>query len=109
MPPRASALAAVGLLGLVACGDRGGAGHAGGDPQAPGFTQGKPPRPSAPAGSVGGFSIDLPTATLMPGEETTPCFIFPLVVDGPSRFVGGASLTVAPGMHHGNITSRPKT
>jgi len=100
--PRALAFA---LIALAACGGPGASG-----PEATaGFTVGKPPRQSAPSNSVGGFSIDLPSATLMSGEEVTPCFIFPLVVDGPSRLVGGASLTVAPGMHHGNITTRPKT
>jgi hypothetical protein len=75
----------------------------------PPFTQGHPPKASPPANPVGGFSIDVPPATLKAGQETTPCYVFPLVVAGPSRIVGGASLTVGAGMHHGNITSRPKT
>ena len=62
-----------------------------------------------PANSVGGFSIQLPDAVLEPGEETTPCWLFPLEIDGPSRFVNAAVLRTGPGLHHGNITTRPKT
>jgi hypothetical protein len=58
---------------------------------------------------VGGFSIDVPTLDLAPGQETTPCWIFPLEVAGPSRMIAGASLTVGQGLHHGNITTRPQT
>jgi hypothetical protein len=58
---------------------------------------------------VGGFSIQLPSLTLQPGEEVQPCYIFPLAIDGSSRVVGGATLDATPGMHHGNVTTRPKT
>lgn len=67
------------------------------------------PQKSKPQNVVGGFSIDLPTDTLAPGEEKEPCYIFPLDVKGPSHVVGGAKLTVGGGMHHGNIVTRPKT
>jgi Copper type II ascorbate-dependent monooxygenase, C-terminal domain len=78
-------------------------------PPSPSFTQGKPPRKSPPTNPVGGFSIELPPKTLMPGDEKTPCYIFPLDVQGSSRFVAGGQITVGPGMHHGNVTTRPKT
>src|SRR5262245_6295913 len=70
---------------------------------------GKPPQREPPPGAVGGFAISLPEATLAPGEEKQPCYIFPLSVEGPSLIVGGATLEVGPGMHHGNITARKKT
>src|SRR5262249_2317256 len=74
-----------------------------------GFTEGRPPPRQPPAHAVGGFAIELPAQPLMPGEEIQPCYIFPLALDGPSRLVGGATLNTTPGMHHGNITTRPKT
>ncbi|MFT3771671.1 MAG: hypothetical protein QM820_40180 [Minicystis sp.] len=92
------------LFTLVACG-----GYAVDPPPAPAFTEGKPPRKAPPKETVGGFSIQLPVDTLMPGEEREPCYIFPLEIQGPSHFVGGGSLTVGPGMHHGNITTRPRS
>lgn len=79
------------------------------EPPGPVIPVGKAPRKSPPMNPVGGFSIQLPKVTLKPGDERSPCFIFPLDLKGPSHFVGGASLTVGAGMHHGNITSRPKT
>jgi hypothetical protein len=71
-----------------------------------------PQRP--PAFVVGGFSIDLASKALapvavQPGKEEFPCYIFPLEVTGTSRIVGGGKLTPAAGMHHGNITTRPRT
>jgi hypothetical protein len=66
-----------------------------------------PKRP--PARVAGGFSIEIPKVTLLPGEEKSPCFIFPIELEGPSHFVGGGSLLTGPGTHHGNITTRPKT
>lgn len=91
----------------------GGAGGAGGS-GAGGGTHGPlfethPPMKSMPAHVVGGFSIDLPKETLQPGQEALSCYIYPLEIQGPSRVVGGARLTVRPGMHHGNIVTRPKT
>ena len=74
-----------------------------------GFTAGHPPARQPPANAVGGFSIQLPDVVLPPGGEVQPCYIFPLVVSGPSHVVGGATLNATPGMHHGNITTRPKT
>lgn len=68
-----------------------------------------PPARSVPAHVVGGFGIQLPEVTLAPGEESLRCHIFPLEIQGPSRIVGGARLTVGPGLHHGNILTRPKT
>ena len=57
---------------------------------------------------IGEFSIQIPTATLQPGQESFPCYIFPLVIDGPSRFVGGAVVDTTPGLHHANIVTRKK-
>lgn len=65
--------------------------------------------PGPPPNAVGGFSITMPAVTLEPGDEQQPCWIFPLEVEGPSRFVNAASITTSDGMHHGNITTRPKT
>lgn len=77
-----------------------------GDVEAP---PGEKPRQEPPANVVGGFVVELPEQTLAPGEETFPCFIAPLELMGPSRVVGGGKVTVGKGMHHGNITGRPKT
>jgi hypothetical protein len=74
-----------------------------------GFTTGHPPTRQPPANAVGGFTIQLPDVVLPPGGEVQPCYIFPLDVTGPSHVVGGATLDATPGMHHGNITTRPKT
>ena len=74
-----------------------------------GFTQGRPPARRPPDDAVGGFMIQLPAVTLMPGEEELPCYIFPLALQGPSHVVAGATLNATPGLHHGNITTRPKT
>jgi hypothetical protein len=76
-------------------------------PSAP--SQGAPPRAAPPEHVVGGFAIELEPTLLAPGEETEPCYLFPLEVDGPSRLVGGAHLVVGPGLHHGNITTRLAT
>lgn len=98
---------------ITACGDAadtGSAATAGDTPASPPtFSEGKPPRPEPPENPVGGFTIELPAMTLEPGEEGWDCWLFPLEVEGPSRIVGGAVLTVQPGMHHGNITTRKKT
>lgn len=59
--------------------------------------------------AVGGFRVEVPAQRVLPGEEAFPCLIAPLVLEGPSRVVGGASITVSPGLHHGNITARKKT
>jgi hypothetical protein len=72
-------------------------------------TRGKRPPTGAPENTVGGFSIELPEETLQPGEEITPCYVFPLELAGPSRFVNAAVLSTEPGLHHGNITTRPKS
>ncbi len=74
-----------------------------------GFTQGTKPQQGPPPNAVGGFEIQLPSTTLQPGEETFPCWIFPLDVQGPSLMVGGADIVTAPGLHHGNVTTRPAT
>jgi hypothetical protein len=73
----------------------------------PELNQGHPPSNAPPANVVGGFAIEVPALTLTPGEESFPCWVFPMELEGPSRLVGGAKLTTGPGMHHGNITSRP--
>jgi hypothetical protein len=78
-------------------------------PPVPTFTAGAPPRQSPPDPVVGGFSIQLPSITLAPGDEQFPCFIFPMELQGPSHLVGGAQIVAQAGMHHGNVTSRPST
>jgi len=83
------------------------------------------PRQAPPPDPVGGFSIDFADpavqavaqayatdagaagGTLAPGAELFPCVVFPLDITGPSNLVGGGLLTTSPGMHHGNITTRP--
>ncbi len=70
---------------------------------------GRAPPKQAPPHTVGGFSAQLPSVTLAPGEEILPCFILPLDLQGPSHLVGGGRLTVGPGMHHGNVSGRPST
>lgn len=70
---------------------------------------GMPPLGEPPAHVVGGFTIALPATELAPGDERHPCWIIPLEPTGPSRLVGGAVLRTTPGLHHGNITTRPKT
>ena len=73
------------------------------------FATGTAPEKQPPAHVAGGFSIAIPPATLLPGEERSPCYIFPIELEGSSHFVGGGSLSTGPGMHHGNITTRPRT
>jgi hypothetical protein len=75
----------------------------------PPLTVGRPPNPMPPRNAVGGFSIELPPFTLMPGEEKEPCYLLPLEIKGPSRLVSAGVVTTTPGMHHGNITTRAKT
>ncbi len=70
---------------------------------------GEHPTEAPPAFTVGGFSIQLPETVLAPGEEALPCWIFPLELTGPSHHVGGAVLHTQPGLHHGNVTTRPAT
>jgi hypothetical protein len=89
------------LLGLVA------ACKTEGSPSEP--PVGMPPLGEPPANTVGSFSIQLPEQQLAPGAETSPCWVFPIELTGPSKLVGGAVLRTMPGLHHGNITSRPKT
>lgn len=67
------------------------------------------PPQEAPSNTIGGFGAPIPAQTLAPGEEIQPCFLLPLVIEGPSRFVAAASLTTTEGMHHGNVTTRKKT
>jgi hypothetical protein len=75
-----------------------------------GVPTGALPPQAPPPNAVGGFSIELPPVTLQPGDELLPCFILPLVLDGPSHVVGGARLTTGgPGMHHGNVVTRRAT
>jgi hypothetical protein len=102
---RLGVLAAVVATAIAACGGSGDHGAQAG----PVVPHGEPPAKHAPANAVGGFSIELPPMQLPPGDEQTPCWIFPLDVTGPSHIVGGGALTTGPGMHHGNITTRPAT
>lgn len=78
-------------------------------PPGPAFPEGRSPKASPPAHVVGGFQLELPAVVLQPGEESTPCYIAPLQIAGPSRMVGGGAVTVGLGMHHGNVTSRART
>jgi hypothetical protein len=78
-------------------------------PGDPGLPEGRPPQKGPPPAAVGGFSAILPELTVAAGDELSPCWILPLEVSGPSRFVGGALLTVGPGLHHGNIIARKRT
>ena len=78
-------------------------------PPLPPLPSGQLPVPKAPENAVGGFAIQVPQITLKPGQEKKPCYIFPLELTGPSRFVTAGVLTTQPGLHHGNITTRPKT
>lgn len=93
---------------LASCGGKG-SGSTSAPAPLPSFSHGTPPQNAKPSNTVGGFSITLPSITLQPSDEQQPCWVFPLNLDGPSHIVGGASLTVGPGMHHGNITTRKKT
>ena len=86
------------FLAFVACGSDG-----------PSLPKGRPPNPAPPPNAVGGFSIDVPSMDLAPGQETTPCWVLPLDLHGPSHMIAGGSLTVGQGLHHGNITTRPKS
>jgi len=70
---------------------------------------GTKPQQGPPPNVVGGFTAEIPPETLAPGSETEPCWILPMNIMGPSHIVGGAKLTAPPGMHHGNVTSRPIT
>ncbi len=109
---KAATLPIVALAFLTACGgdEVTTSGSTSGDPPPPPqVDMGHPPRAEPPANIVGGFKIEIPPTTLAPGEEVTPCWIFPLDLMGPSHMVGGGSVTVGQGMHHGNITTRPKT
>ncbi len=66
-------------------------------------------RKGPPPFTVASFKASPPPVTLAAGEERTPCFIVPMELPKESKIVGGAKLVVGKGMHHGNITSRPKT
>lgn len=87
---------------LVACG---GDDAAGGEGGAGGGSGGSPNAP--PPNAVGGFSIELPEFTIEPGEELEPCWVVPLELVGDSRWVAAAMMHTEPGLHHGNLTSRP--
>ena len=106
------AAAAAALL-LIACGGGGApaqthvdmaAGNGGAPPAVP---VGQKPPEGPPAHTVGGFGITLPPVVLAAGEESYPCYLFPLEVMGPSRAVGAAVLRNSLGLHHGNITTVP--
>jgi hypothetical protein len=94
----------IGLAALVACGST-----KSNDPAPGSYGTTLAPTKQPPPNPVGSFSAVLPAVTLQPGEEKTPCYLFDLAPAGPSRTVGGGHIKVGPGMHHGNITTRPKT
>ncbi len=79
------------------------------DASLPAIPTAKPTAKQPPDHVVGGFVAEVPPTTLAPGEERFACYIFPLEISGPSNIVGGASLTIQAGMHHGNVTTRPQT
>jgi hypothetical protein len=91
------------LLATLGCGGGGSAAGPAGPPV------GRRPDATPPEFTVGGFEIQVPSLTVMPGDELLPCWIFPIDIQGPSRIVGGAWLQSAPGMHHGNLTTRKST
>src|SRR5690242_8324040 len=95
------AIAALLIVGCSGSDD----GDSSGSTNPKGFT---PPQ-EAPPNTVGGFSALIPETTLAPGDEIEPCWILPLEIEGPSRFVAAASVTTNAGMHHGNVTTRKKT
>jgi copper type II ascorbate-dependent monooxygenase-like protein len=87
----------------------GGCGNDESEAPLPPLYRGQPPVQGEPAHVVGGMTITIPEQTLDPGAEEFPCWIFPVAIDGDSRLIGGAHLTTGPGLHHGNLTARPKT
>ncbi len=106
-------LAAVVLL-ATACSSEGGGSQADGSGGGGGEGAATGPGPRGtlqgpPVNPVGGFTIELPAFELAPGEEKTPCWISSLDVEGPSMFINAAALRTGPGMHHGNVTTRPAT
>ncbi len=100
-----SSHASIGALVCLALAGCGSSTDESSDPGPHGFT---PPQ-EAPENTVGGFSIQIPSITMEPGEELLPCYIFPLELTGPSHFVAAGSVTTSEGMHHGNVTTRKKT
>ncbi len=69
----------------------------------------KQPTSQVPQNAVGGFSAKIPEIVLQPGDEKQPCWVIPLELEGDSRWVAAGMLNTQRGLHHGNITSRPKT
>lgn len=107
---RGAALLVACVLAVVACGAGSSGSSSGSSSSAPpSYSQGSTPRQAPPDHVVGGFTIQLPAFTLQPGDEQFPCYIFPLDLQGPSHLVGGAQVQTQPGMHHGNVTTRPST
>lgn len=106
-------LAGSALLGLALFAAQCGSGSGASGPDAPQpldpLPAGQLPTPAPPDNAVGGFAIQIPEITLQPGEEKEPCYLLPLEISGPSRFVTAGVLTTQTGLHHGNITTRPKT
>jgi hypothetical protein len=78
------------------------------DAALPTIPVGHPPSRTKPPNTVGGFKLEIPKITLQPGEEKIVCWVGPLKVEGPSRMVGGGVLRVGKGLHHGNVTTRPR-
>jgi hypothetical protein len=96
-------------LALIGCGESAPPAEPNPDPGPVEPNLGHPPKAGPPADVVGGFAIQLPEMTLQPGEESFPCWVFPLELSGPSLIVGGGKVDADPGMHHGNVTTRPIT
>lgn len=97
----AAGSSAGGSGGTAGSGASGGSGGAGG-------TSTKPPS-GPPKNVVGGFKIEVPRTTIGPSDDIYPCWVFPLELTGPSHFVAGATMIAGNGLHHGNVTTRPKT
>ncbi|MGE0321191.1 MAG: hypothetical protein AB7K71_10125 [Polyangiaceae bacterium] len=62
-----------------------------------------------PPGASLAFSIELPEVTLEPGDEVSPCYIFPLDLPADHVFINAARVITSEGMHHGNVTTRKAT
>lgn len=105
-PLGARACVVAALSVVASCGDAGSsAAHDAGPPPIP---EARSPARAKPRNAVGRFALDLPEVVLAPGEERLLCYRAPLVIEGPSRMVGGGVLRVGKGLHHGNVTTRKK-
>ena len=101
-------LAVFALLTGVSCASSPSAVSDGGVDALPAIPVGKSPRRAKPPHDVGGFSMVMPKITLAPGEERSICWAAAMKLTGPSHMVGGGVLRVGKGLHHGNVTTRPR-